>query len=689
MAQISLPTLQPVDQPTVDVRQVARPGAVASQLNEEAEAIASRGLQVEGHLIDAQRQLDVKSGENAIGKLQVQLYDDLRKSVTSEEVDKALEHYRQQVPNALSPFGKDPKAAHVLQQYADSEDNRIQDYGNVQKADIITKNDNAANTVLGETYKNEGITERLAGGDGRAAEGKYIEALGSSVRHGTLMPEVAAEKVQAWRKNVQVGAIEARINDPNPMARQALINELKAGKGPLVDGLPDAMRNQMITAAESRNRELTNLAESQDVNSKFNNSLGQFQAHPTLYSSPEARSAAFGNPEFLKSVGAVTADGQPDFVAGEKLRKLYEPLGADEKTAMKVKADKEFDDVIKLIDSPVSKLGEARQMLDKYQKDFDAVDVNYYRAGLAAIQSEVKYNEGQVRFSQEEARASRTESRLEAQQKGKQSFAELMQKVSSGQSLDFQTDIAPLLISGDITTGQVRSAMAMQTLAQKDEGVKQGLIRIQKSPQFSAVTDVTNKDMGDLQFAYTNMVHQHNLKGQAAIDLADKMVDESSKKNVQAAIADAFKPVQPDEGWTARIGKFFSRPPASTGGPIAATAQPQADYDMAGYDKEHGAGEGEKTIASGQHLPDTYKLPNHITFSKDSKYSNSGQEGGTWKQDGDKWNFTPSAFNLSQHTIQEYMHYFDTVEKDSVLRVSKNGRKYDYVGNDQWRATSK
>jgi hypothetical protein len=96
-------------------------------------------------------------------------------------------------------------------------------------------------------------------------------------------------------------------------------------------------------------------------------------------------------------------------------------------------------------------------------------------------------------------------------------------------------------------------------------------------------------------------------------------------------------------------------------------------------------------LASGQHLPDTYKQPNHITFSTDSKYSKPGQEGGTWKQigQGATWYFTPSDFNLSQHSIQEYTKYFDTVEKDSVLRVTKNGRTYDYVGNDQWRTATK
>lgn len=129
------------------------------------------------------------------------------------------------------------------------------------------------------------------------------------------------------------------------------------------------------------------------------------------------------------------------------------------------------------------------------------------------------------------------------------------------------------------------------------------------------------------------------------------------------------------------MSRFTEKPPVSAPKEVPAE---KTDYDREGYEKEFGQGSYDRDLAKG-HLTDKYKLPNHITFSTDSKYSKSGQEGGDWKQTSGKWYFTPSDFNLSQHSIQEYTHYFDTVEKSSVLRVRKDGKLYDYLGNGQWK----
>jgi hypothetical protein len=65
------------------------------------------------------------------------------------------------------------------------------------------------------------------------------------------------------------------------------------------------------------------------------------------------------------------------------------------------------------------------------------------------------------------------------------------------------------------------------------------------------------------------------------------------------------------------------------------------DYDMVGAFLA-GVQSGE-----GGHLPDTYKKPNHPTFSVDSQYHGSdGNYGGQWLEltDGD-WLFVPSQTN--------------------------------------------
>lgn len=88
---------------------------------------------------------------------------------------------------------------------------------------------------------------------------------------------------------------------------------------------------------------------------------------------------------------------------------------------------------------------------------------------------------------------------------------------------------------------------------------------------------------------------------------------------------------------------------------------PAPDYD---YEGARAAGAGQ---AANGHWPDTYKLPNHITFSTDSKYSKPGQEGGTWSEVGGKWHYKPSDFVLTQHSPEELKDYFSRNEPDSVL----------------------
>jgi hypothetical protein len=96
----------------------------------------------------------------------------------------------------------------------------------------------------------------------------------------------------------------------------------------------------------------------------------------------------------------------------------------------------------------------------------------------------------------------------------------------------------------------------------------------------------------------------------------------------------------------------------------AAAAKAQTgDYDYAGAKAA-----GIKPDARG-HWPDTYKLPNHITFSDESKYHGvNGNAGGHWKHiEGPHWEFTPGPTNLQQHSIEELKAYFKKYEPDSKL----------------------
>jgi hypothetical protein len=89
------------------------------------------------------------------------------------------------------------------------------------------------------------------------------------------------------------------------------------------------------------------------------------------------------------------------------------------------------------------------------------------------------------------------------------------------------------------------------------------------------------------------------------------------------------------------------------------------DYDMRGA---FAAGAGQ---AANGHFPDTYKKPNHPTFSDQSIYSGQdGFRGGQWAKQADgSWSFTPSASSLKLHDPQELQSYFSRVEPGNKLNL--------------------
>lgn len=72
--------------------------------------------------------------------------------------------------------------------------------------------------------------------------------------------------------------------------------------------------------------------------------------------------------------------------------------------------------------------------------------------------------------------------------------------------------------------------------------------------------------------------------------------------------------------------------------------QSEEDYDLRGAYK---AGLLDN-VEEGMHLPDTFKKPNHITFSKESKYYEPGMWAGEWNKNGD--------FEIPEDTPAEKLH---------------------------------
>jgi hypothetical protein len=87
------------------------------------------------------------------------------------------------------------------------------------------------------------------------------------------------------------------------------------------------------------------------------------------------------------------------------------------------------------------------------------------------------------------------------------------------------------------------------------------------------------------------------------------------------------------------------------------------DYDLRGAWAQQGGGD-----LGDAHLTDTFKLPNHPTFSSGSRYSTPEQPGGVWTQlpDG-RWAFMPSQTNYDQFGKGNLQDYFDRYEPNALL----------------------
>ena len=97
------------------------------------------------------------------------------------------------------------------------------------------------------------------------------------------------------------------------------------------------------------------------------------------------------------------------------------------------------------------------------------------------------------------------------------------------------------------------------------------------------------------------------------------------------------------------------------GGPVRNESE-APDYDYEGARRS-----GLRPDSRG-HLPDTYKLPNHITFSDDSVYSTEENPGGHWQSLGrGQWAYEPSETVLRQHGPEALRRYFQEHEKGNRL----------------------
>lgn len=92
------------------------------------------------------------------------------------------------------------------------------------------------------------------------------------------------------------------------------------------------------------------------------------------------------------------------------------------------------------------------------------------------------------------------------------------------------------------------------------------------------------------------------------------------------------------------------------------------DYDLRGAFKADIQGRLPRDERG--HSPDTFKKPNHPTFSEESMYHGAeGETGGRWETVGDKTRFIAGPTNLKYHKPEELHAYFKQYEPGVELVI--------------------
>lgn len=102
------------------------------------------------------------------------------------------------------------------------------------------------------------------------------------------------------------------------------------------------------------------------------------------------------------------------------------------------------------------------------------------------------------------------------------------------------------------------------------------------------------------------------------------------------------------------------------------------DYDMQGFHKAY----PDAVLDKDTHYPDTWKKPNHPTFSNESIYhGKDNHEGGQWDLEGGRYSFSPGRTNLKYHSTQDLIDYFQKYESKNQLILPSQFADLGYQNN--------
>ena len=276
---------------------------------------------------------------------------------------------------------------------------------------------------------------------------------------------------------------------------------------------------------------------------------------------------------------------------------------------------------------------------------------------LAAQASQQLLQQGQQQAKQQAAQQQTQDPLIQMQQQEIQiKQQDLQRKVAKDQS-DAQLEVMKIQVDRErINASQVSAGANVAASMQNTD------------KQLTAKQDELTAKLGvDVALKEGERTHQ---KDQTAQQHAHQKHQSNQQNNHQRELA-AMQVAQAERQAQQRGGEVGKKKPEGfkEGGEVE-----HSDYDMEGYMAAVKSGKINPRIGEEDHYPDTYKLPNHPTFSEQSKYSNADTQGGKWQEGEEgRYYFHPSEYNLKNRSPDELGEYFHNQEKKGTHVVLPNG----------------
>ena len=555
-----LPIAQPIEKPSVSLTEARRVGETVSEVSEESQRIALRGLQREGYIRNAQQHVDILAAKNDLDTVHLKYLEDLAKTANSRDVPDVLNHARDNYAYTVSRWSGSP-AAREIQMEADSHMPAVEHYAQVRQIDLLGKENDVALAQLSKGQLSAYAEARSRGSDDDAdkAYSGYAEAIHGSVAAGLMTDADAQIALEKFRVSGQELEIENAISNPNPKVNQAIADKLDQ-KGAFPD-LAQKDIDQLKLKAQGA------FYEHEERAKKIQNEFVLNTELPGLRQRFMQPNGTFDLDGALKEVRTREDNKSISVEQGDMLRQHLDADAADLGKANTENANKLRDHVMDLYGQ--GKIGEGLGFARQHMDDFERAHTDYFS-------TLVNSGRAYAQWERTEGREQRGEARQKWEDAGWQHFASLSTDIEQGKVIDPTLDVWALVAKKELTPPQARELLSMYGQSQQHAEFKQGLSLINSASMF-ANTDEGNAAKAKMASQFTQIVRQEGLKGDAILEQAKKMTSDAAGKSTLDMIENFFsslapKPFTPID---MRSGKPVAMPTAP---PVTRPANVPADY---------------------------------------------------------------------------------------------------------------